>query len=49
MTEEERHVVQHVVSALQDPDIAALIASWSELPGHVRLTIRTLLDAMLAA
>jgi hypothetical protein len=33
------------VPPIRDPDLAALVASWSELPDHVRLTIRTLLDA----
>jgi len=32
-------------SPVLDPDLQALLASWSVLPGHVRLTIKTLLDA----
>ncbi len=45
MTDDERHVVQHVAAALRDEDLAALGVSWEEMPEHVRLTIRTLLRA----
>jgi len=47
MTAEERHVVQRVVLALEDPDLTALLASWKGLPEHVRAAVRTLLCGVL--
>jgi hypothetical protein len=33
---------------ITDPDLAVLVATWPKLPEHVRATIRTLLEAVLA-
>lgn len=47
MTEEENGRLGALLGqpAIQDSDLAALVASWEELPDHVRTTIKTVLRA----
>lgn len=47
MTGEERLGVLLGVPSNCDRDLALLTASWSQLPEHVRSTIRTLVLALL--
>ena len=40
------HVPQHVPAAPNDPDLARVIATWPDLPPHIKAAVLTLVAAV---